>query len=320
MNKNKIILIGTSSIAEFHVTALKKSGLIPVAVASSNKNSASQKKFATENNIDKNYSDWKKMIDVEEYDGIVIASRIESTLEILEYSIKQNVPVLVEKPITYNSEKLEKLIKNSHEMVMVGYNRRFYKTVNVLKSQVLKSNSPVIGLMITPDFFNTKKFFPNTLHSLDILRHIFGDIKLEFVKKLIVNNKQKGFVATFSNNRNDIIQIIGNWNSSDNFSLSVYQDKKRYELKPYEKLVTYDGIDADGTVWKHIPKIVDEINLENINEVNVDKYMKPGFYNQSCAFLDLIKNGKNNSAASMNDALKNIKIFEKLIGKFEDLL
>jgi hypothetical protein len=146
---------------------------------------------------------------------------------------------------------------------------------------------------------------------------------LEFIKKLIVNDVQKGFVATFSNDRKDIIQLIGNWNSSDNFSLSVFQDKKRFELKPYEKLVTYDGIDADGTVWKHVPKIVDEINLETIDEINsetVDKYIKPGFYQQSCAFSELIKNKKMDSAASLTDALKDVKIFEKLIGKYEDLV
>ena len=321
MNANKIILIGTSPIAEFHVTALKESGLIPIAVASSNRNSSSQKKFAIKNNIDKDYSDWKKMIDTEKYDGIVIATRIESTLEILEYAIKQDVPILVEKPISYDSKDLEKLIKNSHDMIMVGYNRRFYKTVNVLKNLVLKDNAPVIASMVTPDFFNIKKFFPNTLHSLDILLYVFGDIRLEFIKKLIVNDVQKGFVATFSNDRKDIIQLIGNWNSSDNFSLSVFRDKKRFELKPYEKLITYDGIDADGTVWKHIPKIVDEINLETIDKIKsetVGKYVKPGFYQQSCAFSDLIKNKKMDSAASLTDALKAVEIFEKIIGKYGD--
>ena len=315
MNGNKIILIGTSPIAEFHVKSLKESGLTPIAVASSNRNSSSQKKFAIKNNIEKNYSDWKKMIDTEKYDGIVIAARIESTLEILEYAIRKNVPILVEKPITYNSEDLEKLIKNSHKMIMVGYNRRFYKTVNVLKNLVLKENRPVIASMITPDSLNTKKFFPNTLHRLDILLYIFGDIRLEFIKKLIINDVQKGFVATFSNDRQDIIQLIGNWNSSDNFSLSVFQDKKRFELKPYEKLVIYDGIDVDGTIWKHVPKIVDEINLEN-----VDEYVKPGFYQQSYAFSELIKNKKMDSAPSLTDALKAVKIFEKLIGKYEDLV
>ena len=91
MKRNKIILVGTSSIVEFHVNALRKSGLNPTTVASSNKNSSSQEKFSAENNIKKSYSDWKNMIDEEEYDGILIAARVESTIEILEYAIKQNI-------------------------------------------------------------------------------------------------------------------------------------------------------------------------------------------------------------------------------------
>jgi len=82
MNKNKIILIGTSPIVGFHVKALKESGLEPIAIASSNRNSSSQEKFAVENNIKKSYSDWKNMINEEKCDGIVIAARIESTIEI----------------------------------------------------------------------------------------------------------------------------------------------------------------------------------------------------------------------------------------------
>ena len=67
MKRNKIILVGTSSIVEFHVNALRKSGLNPTTVASSNKKSSSQEKFSAENNIKKSYSDWKNMIDEEEY-------------------------------------------------------------------------------------------------------------------------------------------------------------------------------------------------------------------------------------------------------------
>ena len=108
MKRNKIILVGTSPIVEFHVNALRKSGLNPTTVASSNKNSSSQEKFSAENNIIKSYSDWKNMIDEEEYDGILIAARVESTIEILEYAIKQNIPILVEKPVSVNSKDIIK--------------------------------------------------------------------------------------------------------------------------------------------------------------------------------------------------------------------
>ncbi|RZD48486.1 MAG: hypothetical protein CXT78_01120 [Thaumarchaeota archaeon] len=318
MKKNKIILVGTSPIVEYHVKALKKTDFEIIAVASSNTNSSSHKKFARKNIIKKSYSDWKEMMNKEKYDGIVIATRTESTIEILEYAIKQNIPILVEKPVSFNSKDIKKIINKSHKMIMVGYNRRFYKTVNVVKNLISEEENPILASMTTPELSNIKDFFNNTSHSLDILRYIFGEIKLTYIKKLIINNVQKGFVATFSDNKKDIIQFIANWDASDNFSLSVFQNTKKIELKPYEELSIYDGIDViqpidTNPIRQYVPKLVEKITLEPI-----DKYIKPGFYQQSCTFLELIENKtKSNISATLIDAYKNIEMCEKLVGKYK---
>ncbi len=318
MKKNKIILVGTSPIVEYHVKALKKADFKIIAVASSNTNSSSHKKFARKNIIKKSYSDWKEMMNKEKYDGIVIATRTESTIEILEHAIKQNIPILVEKPVSFNSKDIKKIINKSHKMIMVGYNRRFYKTVNVVKNLISEEENPILASMTTPELSNIKDFFNNTSHSLDILRYIFGEIKLTYVKKLIINNVQKGFVATFSDNKKDIIQFIANWDASDNFSLSVFQNTKKIELKPYEELSIYDGIDViqpmdTNPIRQYVPKLVEKITLEPI-----DKYIKPGFYQQSCTFLELIENKtKSNISATLIDAYKNIEMCEKLVGKYK---
>ena len=318
MKKNKIILVGTSPIVEYHVKALKKANFEIIAVASSNTNSASHKIFAKKNIIKKSYSNWKEMMNKEKYDGIVIATRTESTIEILEYAIKQNIPILVEKPISFNSKDIKKIISKSHKMIMVGYNRRFYKTINSVKNLISEEENPILASMITPELSNMKDFFNNTSHSLDILRYIFGEIKLTYVKKLIINNVQKGFVATFSDNKKDIIQFIANWDASDNFSLSVFQNTKKIQLKPYEELSIYNGIDIIqptniNSIRQYVPKLVEKISLEP-----VDKYIKPGFYQQSCTFLELIENKtKSNVSATLIDAYKNIEMCEKLVGKYK---
>jgi predicted dehydrogenase len=299
-----------------HVLALKKSGLKPIAIASSNLHSSSQVEFTIKNNIPKNYQNWKKLLDQETYDGIVIATRIESTVEILEDVIKQNVPILVEKPVSINSNEIKKLIKKSHELIMVGFNRRFYKTVNTIKNTIHTENKPVIANMIIPES-NIKNFFINSSHGIDILHYIFGDIKLQYTKKLIQNKTMKGFVATFSNEKNDLIQLIGSWNSSDNVSLSVFCDTKKMELKPYETLKIYDGLQVveptkNNPIRKYIPSLVNEIGLDSI-----DKKIKPGFFQQSTIFSEFVKTNKRNiNAATLFDALKTIEICEKLVGKY----
>ena len=67
---------------------------------------------------------------------------------------------------------------------------------------------------------------------------------------------------------------------------------------------------------KYVPKLIDRVNLEPL-----DEQFKPGFYQQSNAFSELIRNKKKMpSAASLNDALKNIEICEELVGKYNDLI
>ena len=316
MNKKQIVLIGTSQIMQYHASALKESGLDLQAVASSNLHSSSQVKFASRNNIPKNFSNWKELLDQEQYDGIIIGTRIESTLEILEYAIKQNVPILVEKPVSVNSTDLKNLIKKSHKLIMVGFNRRFYRTVNTLKNLIEIENTPVIANMVIPEF-DLQNFFTNSIHSIDLLRYVFGDIKLEFAKKLIKNKMVNGVTATFSNKKNDLIQLTGIWNAPANVSLSVFSEKKQFELKPYETLKIFDDLKvieptANEPIRKYAPKLMEQIDLEPI-----DKKFKPGFFQQSNAFSELIKTKKkSNYAATLTDTFHSIEICEKLLGKF----
>jgi predicted dehydrogenase len=321
MSKNKIVIIGSSAIASFHVKALREIGLETIAVASLNYSSISEKKFSVENHIKTSYSNWKEMIDKEEYDGIVIASTIEPVIEVLEHAIQKNVPILVEKPVNFNSNNIKNFRKNAHDQIMVGYNRRFYKTVNNVKDFVFEENIPVIATMTVPEKPDIRTFFENSTHCMDMLRYIFGEIRLEFVKKLISEDQLKGIVATFSNDRKDIIQFIGNWGASDNFALSVYRNKKKLELKPFEELVIYDGMNVNepsqtNPIRKYVPKLHEKINLEPI-----DYKFKPGFYLQSKAFADLIKNGINSDiSATLFDAQRAIEICEELVGKYNNLV
>lgn len=313
----KIAIVGISPIVSFHIKALREAGLEPVAIASSNLNSTNIKKFATENKILKNFPNWKKMLDAQEYDGILIASKIEYTMEILEGCVKYNIPILVEKPVSFDSESLEKILRVAHNKIMVGYNRRYYRTVKYVRNNIDRKQESILSLMIAPESRSIRNFFDNTSHCIDMLRYVFGEITLEFVKKIVFEDQVRGVVAIFSTEQNDTIQFMGNWGTSDNFSLSTYIGKKKLELKPFESLKIFEGMNViepteESPIRKYIPKIVETIELENI-----DGKIKPGFYQQAKEFADMINIGlKSENTASLIDAKKTIKICEKLIGKY----
>ena len=170
--------------------------------------------------------------------------------------------------------------------------------------------------MVIPES-STQNFFTNSIHSIDLLRYVFGDIKLEFSEKLIKNKIIHGVSAIFSTKKNDLIQLTGIWNTPANVSLSVFCEKKQFELKPYETLKIFDDLKViepttDEPIRKYVPKLIEQINLEPI-----DKKFKPGFFQQSIAFSELVKTKKkNNDAATLTDTLHSIEICENLLGKF----
>ncbi len=313
----KIVIIGTSPIVSFHIKALREAGLEPVAIASSNLSSTNIENFAIENKISKFFSNWKKMLSEQEYDGILIASKIEYTIKILEESIKYNIPILVEKPVSFDSESLEKILRVAHNKIMVGYNRRYYRTVKHVRKNVNGKKEFTLSLMIAPETPTIRNFFDNTSHCIDMLRFIFGEIHLEFVKKIVFEDQVRGVVATFSTEQNDTIQFIGNWGTSDNFSLSTYIGKKKLELKPFEELKIFEGMDViepteESPIRKYIPKKLETIKLETI-----DGKIKPGFYQQAIEFAKMIETGtKSQNVPSLMDAKKTIEICENLIGKY----
>jgi predicted dehydrogenase len=312
-----IVIIGTSPIVSFHIRALREAGLTPIAIASSNLNSKNAENFATKNKIPIFFPNWKKMLDEQEYDGILIATKIEYTIEILEESIKYNIPILVEKPVAFDSKSLEKILQFAHDKIMVGYNRRYYKTIKHVKKNVDTKKEITQSSMIAPETPTIRNFFDNTSHCIDMLYFIFGEIHLEFVKKIIFEDQIKGIVAIFSTKQNNIIQFTGNWGTSENFSLSTYIGKKKLELKPFEELKIFEGMDViepteESPIRKYIPKKLETIKLENI-----DGKIKPGFYQQAIEFAKMIETGtKSQNVPSLMDAKKTIEICESLIGKY----
>ena len=173
--------------------------------------------------------------------------------------------------------------------------------------------------MVTPETPTIRKFFDNTSHSIDMLRFIFGEIQINFVKKIISEGKIRGVVATFITEQNDIIQFIGNWGAPDNFSLSICIGKRKLELRPFEELNIYEGMDIveptdESPIRKYIPRMIESIKLENI-----DSKIKPGFFQQASEFAQMIKtNSKPKNASTLVDAKKTLEICEKLVGKYNE--
>ena len=125
-----------------------------------------------------------------------------------------------------------------------------------------------------------KQFMRNSCHIISILKFIFGDLKL--IKKI---KKGKFIFCLLKNEKNIPISFYINFNNPDNFSIEIFENKKRYYISPIETVKFYKGIEKKriGSSYKYFPK-----NIKTIDEYRIDKF-KPGFLKQTKNFKKFLK-------------------------------
>ncbi len=319
LKRMRIVIIGSSDIVKDHINAFKRIKFKITAIASSRLNSKNSKIIAKKYNIKKIYNHWKQMLQNELFDGILIASKIEATYSIMKYALIFNKPILVEKPVSMRSDIIKKLIKNNNKLVMVGYNRRCYESVVYLKNFIKKTKEKLIINITIPERSEIKFFYSNSVHIIDIIHFIFGKLKMIKNIKILKKNKIGGFISLLTSKKGHVINIIGNWNSADNFSINLYIKNMKLTLCPLEILTIYKGIKIKEPtelipIRRYMPKI-----LKIISTAKHNKKIKPGFHQQALDFHYLIKNNKlKNNSAKLIDSLNNIQLCEKIAGKYKN--
>ena len=85
------------------------------------------------------YFDWRDMITFQELDGVIICTPPKTHLEIAQYCIKASVPILIEKPLTLNSNEansIYKLAKSYNSLVMTDFIYLFSYKFKALKNSL----------------------------------------------------------------------------------------------------------------------------------------------------------------------------------------
>ena len=309
----KVGYIGSGPTSEFHIPALKNNGFNIEALGTT-KNSESSLKICEKYGFIDKYckGGWEEVIQ-SDLDAYIICVKVENTLEILEKVLEKGKPVLVEKPISFYLNKLERIKKNRFaKNIFVGYNRRYYKTSNELKKLCDESDGGTVLVNIPDDKYGIRQLMVNGCHMIDLTRYLLGDF--EIVNKIIKSNNQKNDIDYFSALcKNEKWSIIFNAHSliSSNFSITVNSnsDKRVFELKPIEKLTIYDGLQQieptkEEPLRKYLPKVK--------YTYTEDSLYKPGFdfmYQNFRLFIE----DRNYNYCNFNDAYETLKCCWELI-------
>jgi predicted dehydrogenase len=325
----RIGLVGCGIIAESRVPALRHAGLEVAAVASRPESSRLHA-FAEKHHIGKVLPDWRLLVeDRSLWDGLVVSTWPDGTPEVLETVLRRHpdAAILVEKPVAWNTDRHNRLCALPHEKVMVGYNRRFYDSVQRARREVL-AGPPVVAQLVLPTdvvaparYDATGSFMLQFYESvsalgLDLTRFVLGDLAVEHVERLHTpEGNLRGLAALLSTATGGRLQVTANWSAPANYALSLSWPGRRYELLPFEIGTLYEGLEVvppspDYPIRRYTPKPIERVALSGD-----DLAQKPGFVAEARAFAELIAGVRRSPfAAGLEDARAVTALCESLTG------
>ena len=316
----RLAIIGTTDIAVAHLNASRAAGFDVVHIAGSPQ-SATAPKFAKTHGIGKVWDDPMVLAaDKDAWDALIIASSTESMIGLLAVATKTGKPVLAEKPIGYTSSSLDPLLPGTKNVV-VGFNRRFYSSVQEAK-RFIASGAPCLLHLELPESVqvdtetgtqDVSRVTTNSTHGLDLINYVTGGLTIESVHSVGSAGDNRGRVLIARSKRGDLCSVSANWNAPANFSLTIDRGNERFELRPLEIGALYRGMEVVPPTVETPLRTYKPIKVTNFAPSDDNSALKPGFLGQSQALLNQIDGKHSDVAATLHDAKIALQFAEALI-------
>jgi predicted dehydrogenase len=316
----RLAIIGTTDIAVAHLNASRAAGFDVVHIAGSPQ-SATAPKFAKTHGIGKVWDDPMVLAgDKDAWDALIIASSTESMIGLVAVAAKTGKPVLAEKPIGYTSSSLDPLLP-ANKNVVVGFNRRFYPSVQEAKL-FIASGAPCLLHLELPESVqvdsktgtrDVSRVTTNSTHGLDLINYVTGGLTIESVHSVGSAGDNRGRVLIARSKRGDLCSVSASWNAPANFSLTIDRGNERFELRPLEIGALYRGMEVVPPTVETPLRTYKPIKVTNFAPSDDNNALKPGFLGQSQALLNQIDGKHSDVAATLQDAKIALQFAEALI-------
>jgi hypothetical protein len=308
----RTVVIGTSAIARNHLEALKTVGVNCVAICGRS-NLVNLHKIAHEFDIPNTFTSWEKALSDAEFDSLVVCTPPEVSFEILNYISGRGIACLVEKPALQTEVQLEKIMKLHLQQTFMAFNRRHYKTVGELKSQIAREPLGVLTVEIhEPDITTrvakTEAVINNSIHVLDLILYLTGS---RFTDIQVQSHSSTFFGLQLYMTANEIpVSLSIKFGIPANTSLNYEIPGSRYLLRPIEQLSRFN----DFTIHEPTPtssiRIYEPSWKGSESQVIKERTerLKPGFLNQATQFKNFFEKDQIASAmTSMADATQSLQ-------------
>jgi predicted dehydrogenase len=309
--KDKVLLVGPGNIGYDYVNVLKSFSVDIDVVGRSEKSS---KKFSDTTNLPVYSGGVESYLNKNQLPKYAIVAVNEHqlcnvTLTLLKYGVKN---ILIEKPAGLSLTELNKIKSNMSDdcRVYVGYNRRFYRSVEECRKFIEINEEPIsVKFEFTEwvhdiDFHHYTKselerfFLCNSSHVVDLVFHLFGtpkklnshtDGKLDWHTPSI-------FIGSGVTTKDVSFSYNTNWSSSGRWGIEILFSGFKLILRPLEKLY----IQYVGSLQP------EEVELDG----NLDTDYKPGLHEEIKSFFT----ENNRYLCSIEEQINSFQWYYKITG------
>ena len=228
---------------------------------------------------------------------------------LIEHGVKF---ALVEKPGAATPEELNQVFYKATEKdskVYVGYNRRFYSSVQKAK-EIIKKDGGVVSFNfeftewshIIKDLHKEPEtkanwFFHNSTHVIDLAFYLGGrprEISCYTAGGLDWHPTASIFSGAGISENGALFSYQANWDAPGRWGVEVLTRKHRLIFRPLEKL----QIQKIGSV------AIDYLDVED----KLDTEFKPGLFRQTEAFIQ----GKKSELVEMREQMENTRYYQMI--------
>lgn len=310
--KDLVYIIGSGPMAVDYAKVLKA---MNIEIKVIGRSEASCDKFKTETGVECVSGGFEKWFSSQTsaLKNVIVAVSEENLGAVTEKLIQKNTArILVEKPGAATYEEIDRVLhaqKSSSSKVFVGYNRRFYASVQTAKKLIAEDGGVesfffeftewghVIREKVCPPLVKEEWLWHNSTHVMDLAFYLGGfPSKISAFKAGTLDWHSRGakYSGAGTTEKGALFSYMANWAAPGRWVVEILTSKRRFIFKPLEKL----QVQKLGSV------AVEEYPIENQADLN----FKPGLYSQIKAFID----GEDQALVTLQQQKQNMQWYKSI--------
>lgn len=319
VSKKRVAVLGSGGIAPFHIDAFKEVGF-DISTIYSRPGSLRLLDLAHHYNIpvSRDFEEFSEI--AANSDGVLLAIETSAMERHIVSLSELGTPLLIEKPGALSSKALRNIDKlNPNLIARVAYNRRFYESVRMAKA--LKPKVVSATALWPEPSRSDESFKKNGVHFVDLIRFVFGDLRIEGYKSLGTN---RGFTSLLTTLEGGIpISFQAVFGATANAEIRLFlEDDSVFEIRPLESSRLFKGFQVLQPTETRKVRVYKPLIQELSSEESSN--FKPGFLAQAEEFLSICSSVQDQQGGkilpTLKDAVGTLELAEKLVSPINPLL